>query len=316
MDELVEKYPDTVQIIYRHFPLTSIHPNAQKSSEAAEAAGAQGAFWEYHDLLFETQREWSGLDANAVQSFFVGLAEQLDLDTAQFAADLDGGVYAEYVSALEQESLNIGLRGTPSAIFNGDMMSGDSMPPGTFWIWDALVQLDQLEDRQYTAPPAVEIDVEKSYTAVVTMESGDSFSMELYPQSAPETVNNFVFLARAGWFDGVTFHRVLPGFVAQTGDPTGTGIGGPGYFIPSEIDPNLSHSEAGMVAMANSGQDQNGSQWYVTLGDVSQLDGGYSIFGRIIEGMDVVQAITPRDPSQNPDIPAGDRIVSVTIVEE
>ncbi|HEX6383623.1 MAG TPA: peptidylprolyl isomerase [Anaerolineae bacterium] len=148
------------------------------------------------------------------------------------------------------------------------------------------------------------------------MESDEEFVIELLPQSAPQTVNNFIFLAREGWFDGVTFHRVLPGFVAQTGDPTGTGIGGPGYTIPNEIDPDLSHDEPGIVAMANAGPDTNGSQWYITLADVQQLDGSYTIFGRVIKGMDVVQGLTPRDPAQNPTAPPGDKIVSITIEEQ
>jgi cyclophilin family peptidyl-prolyl cis-trans isomerase len=162
----------------------------------------------------------------------------------------------------------------------------------------------------------MDINTEATYNATVTMESGSQFIIELLPKSAPQTVNSFIFLAQEGWFDGVTFHRVLPGFVAQTGDPTGTGIGSPGYTIPNEIDPTLSHSELGTVAMANSGPDTNGSQWYITLGNASQLDGSYTIFGRVIEGMDIVQAITPRDPAQNPTLPTGDKIVSITIEEQ
>jgi cyclophilin family peptidyl-prolyl cis-trans isomerase len=147
------------------------------------------------------------------------------------------------------------------------------------------------------------------------MASGGTFTIELLPQSAPQTVNSFVFLAREGWFDNITFHRVIPTFVAQTGDPSGTGRGGPGYMIPNEIDPNLSHDEKGVVAMANAGPNTNGSQWYITYGDVSQLDGSYTIFGRVIEGMEVVEGITPRDPSRNPNAPEGDRITRITIEE-
>jgi len=126
-------------------------------------------------------------------------------------AALDEGVYADYVAAMEQESISIGLQGTPSAIMNGELMTGGGMPPGQFWIWDALVQLNLLEDRQYSSPPEVVIDPEKSYLATVEMESGDQFTIELLPKSAPETVNSFIFLAEEGWFDGVSFHRVLPG---------------------------------------------------------------------------------------------------------
>ncbi|MDX1414666.1 MAG: peptidylprolyl isomerase [Candidatus Promineifilaceae bacterium] len=153
----------------------------------------------------------------------------------------------------------------------------------------------------------------KKYQARVVMENGSEFVIELLPESAPQTVNSFVFLANEGWFNGVTFHRVLPGFVAQTGDPSGTGMGGPGYLLPNEVDPNLSHDAAGMVAMANTGPDTNGSQWYITLAPVTHLDGGYTIFGRVLEGMDVVEGITPRDPATGVDLPDGDRIQSVTI---
>ncbi|WP_374689368.1 peptidylprolyl isomerase [Promineifilum sp.] len=177
------------------------------------------------------------------------------------------------------------------------------------------MKLKELADRQFKAAPEMTINQDARYLAHVEMATGGTFTIELLPQSAPQTVNSFVFLARNGWFDGVTFHRVLPGFVAQTGDPSGTGRGGPGYMLPNEIDPNLSHDEAGVVAMANAGPNTNGSQWYITYGDVSQLDGSYTIFGRVSEGMDVVEAITPRDPSRNPNAPAGDAITSITIEE-
>lgn len=296
--------------------MNRIHPNAQIAAEASEAAGAQGEFWAYHDALFARQSEWSRLGEAEIQDYLINLAEELGLDGAQFTANLQNGTYSAVVAAHEQEAVNLGLAGTPSAIFNGELLTGDTLPPLAYYFWDAFVQLTLLEDRQYDSPPAMTIDPEKSYRARVEMASGDEFVIELLPQSAPQTVNSFVFLAEEGWFDGVTFHRVLPGFVAQTGDPTGTGFGGPGYTIPNEVDPDLSHDEPGVVAMANSGPDTNGSQWYITLGDVSEsLDGSYTIFGRVVEGMAVVQELTPRDPNQNPDLPPGDKIDTITIEE-
>ncbi len=318
MGRLADAYPDDVQVIYRHFPLTSIHANARKSAEAAEAAGAQGKFWEYHDALFERQGDWSGLEADAARDYFVALAGELGLDVEQFTSELDDGVYADYVSGLEQEAMALGLPGTPSAIVNGEVVPSEGLPR-EFEAWEAFVRdemkLKELADRQFKAAPEMTINQDARYLAHVEMATGGTFTIELLPQSAPQTVNSFVFLARNGWFDGVTFHRVLPGFVAQTGDPSGTGRGGPGYMLPNEIDPNLSHDEAGVVAMANAGPNTNGSQWYITYGDVSQLDGSYTIFGRVSEGMDVVEAITPRDPSRNPNAPAGDAITSITIEE-
>ena len=321
LGRLVDAYPDAVQLTYRHFPLISIHANAQKSAEAAQAAGAQGAFWPYHDLLFERQNDWSSLPEAEARDFFIALAESLELDTMQFTDDLDGDVYADYVSASYQEAINLNLSGTPSIILNGRLLPGDGIP-FDYNVWDNFVKeqiqlqgpLKELAERQYDAPPPMTIDEDATYLAYVKMETGGEFVMELLPQSAPQTVNSFVFLANEGWFDGVTFHRVLEGFVAQTGDPSGTGLGNPGYTIPDEIDPDLSQAQPGMVAMANSSRpDTNGSQWYITLGDVSELDGGYTIFGRVIEGMDVVEAITLRNPVNDPNAPPGDAISTITI---
>ncbi|MBL8051536.1 MAG: peptidylprolyl isomerase [Anaerolineales bacterium] len=146
------------------------------------------------------------------------------------------------------------------------------------------------------------------------MEKGGQFVIELYADKAPITVNSFVFLAREGFFDGVTFHRVLEGFMAQGGDPTGTGMGGPGYEFVSEIS-DLTFDKAGVVAMANSGPDTNGSQFFITFAPADFLNGGYTIFGQVIEGIDVVNAITRRDPDQAPDF-TGDAIKTITITEE
>ncbi len=170
------------------------------------------------------------------------------------------------------------------------------------------------EPKQYDAPPPMTIDVNKDYYATVKMEKGGEFVIQLYPDKAPITVNSFVFLAREGYFDGSTFHRVLEGFMAQGGDPTGAGTGGPGYQFVNE-DSDLTFDKAGVVAMANAGRDTNGSQFFVTFGPAPQLNGGYTIFGQVVEGMEVVNGITRRDPLQSPGY-TGDVMESVTISEE
>jgi cyclophilin family peptidyl-prolyl cis-trans isomerase len=166
----------------------------------------------------------------------------------------------------------------------------------------------------YSAAPPMTIDKTKQYTATIKMAKGGEFVIQLYPDKAPITVNSFVFLARQGFFDGTTFHRVLDGFMAQGGDPTGTGTGGPGYEFVNE-DSDLKFDKAGVVAMANAGRDTNGSQFFITFGPTEQLNGDYTIFGQVISGMDVVNKITRRDPQQNPTFP-GDAIQSVTITEK
>lgn len=168
--------------------------------------------------------------------------------------------------------------------------------------------------QQYSSAPEMMIDTSKQYLATVTMEKGGEFVIELYPQKAPITVNSFVFLAREGYFNGVTFHRVIKDFMAQTGDPTGTGYGGPGYTFINE-DSDLTFDKAGVVAMANAGRDTNGSQFFITFGPQERLNGDYTIFGQVISGMDVVTGITLRDPRQNPDY-TGDVIESIVITEK
>lgn len=168
--------------------------------------------------------------------------------------------------------------------------------------------------KQYDAPPPMTIDASKRYLATFTMANGGQFVAELYPDKAPITVNSFVFLARDGYFNGTTFHRVLPGFMAQGGDPTGTGMGGPGYRFVNE-DSDLVFDKAGILAMANAGRDTNGSQFFITFAPQPRLDGGYTIFGQVIEGLDVVLNIRLRDPQTLPDY-EGDRIESIVISEE
>lgn len=165
--------------------------------------------------------------------------------------------------------------------------------------------------KQYDSPPQMTIDPAKTYSALVKTDRGD-VGIELLTDVAPVTVNNFVFLAREGFYDGCTFHRVIPGFVAQGGDPTGTGRGGPGYRFKDELSPTP--YVQGIVGMANAGPNTNGSQFYIMLGDAPHLTGRYTAFGRVTAGMEAVLALRPRDPERDRD--PGDKILSVTIVEE
>lgn len=164
---------------------------------------------------------------------------------------------------------------------------------------------------KFTQPPQMIIDVNKIYTATITTEKGDII-VELYPAKAPKTVNNFVFLSREGFYNGTTFHRVIPGFMAQGGDPTGTGTGGPGYKFEDEFS-DLKHV-TGVISMANSGANTNGSQFFITYAPAHYLDGKHTVFGKVIKGMDILNRLTPRDPSKGPTTP-GDKIISITIAE-
>ena len=185
--------------------------------------------------------------------------------------------------------------------------------------------------KQWDSPPAMEIDTGKKYTAVFELDKGEEFEIELFADKVPNTVNNFVFLARQGFYDGVMFHRVIPGFMAQGGDPTGKGTGGPGYRFESEFHPDLRHDSPGILSMANAGGlATNGSQFFITFVPTPALDGlnpdgsekpcatpgvsCHSVFGKVSSGMDVVNGISVRDPSSA--TTPGDVITTIRIVEE
>jgi len=158
------------------------------------------------------------------------------------------------------------------------------------------------------------IDKTKQYFATLKTDKGD-IRIQLFADKAPNTVNNFVFLARQHYYDNTTFHRVIAGFMAQGGDPTGTGGGGPGYRFADEFSPSLKHDAAGILSMANAGENTNGSQFFITYAPQPHLDGHHSVFGKVVSGMDVLKSLTPRDPSKKPTF-AGDRIVTITIEEK
>ena len=163
------------------------------------------------------------------------------------------------------------------------------------------------------APPSGALDTSKSYRATFKTEKGD-VTVELYADRAPLTVENFVNLARAGFYDGTTFHRVIGGFMAQGGDPTGTGTGGPGYEFADEFHPTLRHDAPGILSMANAGAGTNGSQFFLTYGPTPHLDDKHSVFGKVTAGMDVLRSLRERDPQR--DRRDGDRIETIEISEE
>lgn len=148
--------------------------------------------------------------------------------------------------------------------------------------------------QQWKSAPAMEIDPNKTYTATIETSKGN-IVIDLYPKHAPKTVNNFVFLARQGFYDGIKFHRVISNFMIQGGDPTGTGAGGPGYKFEDETKGNPLTHETGVLSMANAGANTNGSQFFITHSPQPHLNGKHTVFGKVREGQDVVNAIRQND---------------------
>ena len=162
------------------------------------------------------------------------------------------------------------------------------------------------------APPSGSLDTSKNYKARIKTARGE-IVVDLFAGQAPMTVENFVNLARSGFYNGTTFHRVIPGFMAQGGDPTGTGRGGPGYQFSDEFHPELRHSGPGVLSMANAGPNTNGSQFFITYAATPHLDDRHSVFGQVTGGIDVLRSIRERDPAR--DTQPGDEIESIEIEE-
>ena len=171
------------------------------------------------------------------------------------------------------------------------------------------------QTKQWSKTPLMSIDPLKKYTAILHTDKGD-ITIQLYADKTPVTVNSFVFLARSGWYDNITFHRVIPGYVAQTGDPSGTGMGGPGYLFVDEIVDNLKFDKPGVVGMANSGKDTNGSQFFITYDAQPDLDGQFTIFGQVIKGIEILSLLTPRHPGKDQNLQPGDKLISIRISEK
>jgi len=281
-------------------------------------------FWEMHDLLFQLQGEWGRVSSGEVVDVLIGYAQELGLDVEQFSDDLKDSTYRDVVQQGYDAAVALGLPGTPSVFLNGQYVDLSRVSEA---VLVGLIQLFNYDGPQYTAPPPMSIDPVQPYFATVKTNQG-VFCVELFAAQAPQTVNNFVFLAQEGFYDGVSFHRVLPDFVAQAGDPTGSGFGGPGYTFPDEFNPDLKHDSPGILSMANGGPDTNGSQFFITYASVEQLDAYdadgnlkdcaqpdvscHAVFGKVVEGMDVVKSLAPRNPQEDP-YAAADVIETITV---
>jgi cyclophilin family peptidyl-prolyl cis-trans isomerase len=310
MGNVLNEHADDVRFIFRPISLGSQLDKSDLALQAAIAAGAQGHFWEMYDVLFVLNDDWGQLQLDEFRGWLRQEAGKMGLDQRRFSSDLLSDGVAREAADRNAAAAALGnlrlpflvLNGVPQPIFAMDRESIAS-----------AVSLIALSRRQYRQCPPLTIDPSKDYFATLHTEKGD-IVVHLLAKQAPLSVNSFMFLAREGWFDGVTFHRVLPGFAAQSGDPSGTGQGHPGYFFDDEFS-SLKFDRPGVVGMANSGSGTNGSQFFLTFAPAPHLDGSFTIFGEITEGIEVLEQLTPRDPDATPGLPPGDLLQSVEVEE-
>ena len=311
VNQLLEKHPNDVRVVSRIFPLIAIHDKAALAAQAAEAAAEQNKFWEVHNLLYTQQENWINLSVQDFEQWITAQASAFELDVDQFKSDMKREDIVARIQKAWEDGQAMGLPGTPLILINRQIYGG----PRDYNSLNDIVQLILLGKRQFASCPPVTVQRNRQYIATLHTEKGEVV-IQLFADKAPITVNSFIFLARNGWYDDITFHRVIPDLFAQTGDPSGTGKGNPGYYLITEIDPSLKFTIPGMVAMVNSGPDTSGSQFFITYGATTQYDGQYTIFGQVLSGMEIVKALTPRDAQPGTDTPPGDELLDITIEEK
>lgn len=311
MNRLLAQYPNDVRLVSRIFPLVGRNDKAVLAAQAVEAANLQNKFWEMHDLLFSQQANWENLSLEDFEQWSAAQASALGMDVVQYQADVMSEAVLNLVQSNFETAREFGPFAVPLIIINGEIYLG----PQDFGSLNDIVGLILLGKRQFTDCPPLIVEKTKQYIATLHTEKGD-VKIQLFADRTPYTVNSFIFLARNGWYDNITFHRVVPELYAQTGDPSGTGKGIPGYYVITEIFPEIKFDKPGMVAMVNSGPDTSGSQFFITYAPTPQFDGRYTIFGQVLSGMNVLESLTPRDAQPGVETPPGDKLLSVEIEEK
>lgn len=307
---LLESHDD-LRFVFRPIALSGDLDKADKAFIAAIAADKQGKFWAMYNLLFSKHNDWASLSPNDFNTWVAREVTAAGIDAAQLTEAIKAPETRTRMISTMEAINKLSLPAVPLILINGTLQPSFLLDAQSLNDTVGLIALGQ---KQFSECPPFTVDIAKNYLANIHTKKGDII-IELYADKAPLAVNSFIFLANQGWFENVSFHRVIPGFVAQSGDPSGTGRGNPGYFFKTELSDVLFDSP-GMVAMANSGPDTNGSQFFITFAPAAHLNGGYTIFGKVISGLDVAEQLTPRNIAENPAAPTGDKILDVEIEEK
>lgn len=287
--QVLQAHPQEVRLGVMYLPDRQ-QDKSRLAWQAAEAAARQGRFWEMYHLLFARQAEWYDLSPQAFRTWLEQPLASLDLEKEQFWADFESEELRLRMDALEKAAA--GIPNTPPLLFINSALPYNGLID--FKSLDVVVRLALLETRKFHSCPPWIISPNRQYIVRMETDRGE-IVLQLFPEKAPLAVNNFVFLARAGWYDGVPFHRVDAGFVAQSGDPSSTGYGNPGYYFQTELAHGLQFDRPGLLAMSNTGVDTNGSQFFITLAALPELNRQFTIFGEVISGIEVVKSLASGD---------------------
>ena len=290
LTEFQAAFPDDVRLVFRHWPL-GFHDKAPLAGQASEAAGRQGKFVEFKNMLFEQQGNWAVLSVEDFEGFLINKAEELGLNTDQFAQDLKDEAIVKKIAEAANSGTDLGLPGTPTIFLNGYQYE-DQRTLKTFEIY---LQLIKHKANTFSACPEITLETEKTYTALVNTTQGD-INIELFDDIAPIAVNSFIFLAENGWYDNISFFGSNAEYIFS-GDPSNTGFGGPGYGFIEEISEQIAFTQEGLVSMYSpAGPGKNGGVFFITKAELSSdVDGLFTIFGKVISGMEIVNKLGDTD---------------------
>ncbi len=312
---LVEEFPQDFRVVFRQLPIQESYLPAF----AIEAAGFQspGAANSLRHTLFAHQADWITLTGEEFLTWLRPWITELGLDAAQFESDILSDAVEENILADLQSAEALQLPGTPFILVNQKPYPGLQDIESLRSIINRYQSFMNSNINTYNACPTMNIDTSKNLQARIITTQG-ILLVDLFEDQVPFTVNNFVFLAREGWYKDNPFYRVIPGLMLQTGDPSGTGSGNAGYVFGNEIRPELQFDQPGMLAMANSGTADpisNSSQFFITYDALPSYTGGYTVFGKVIEGLDLIHQFPASDPMSGQYAPPQDRILSIEILE-
>jgi cyclophilin family peptidyl-prolyl cis-trans isomerase len=288
----LDEFPDELKYIFRIYPLLPVNDKASLAGQAALSAGSRGTFWEMHDLLVQEYQTWSILSSQEFISWVTRASEGVDPSPDQLERDLTNGKFADEMQKAYETGIEIGIPGVPLLLVNRTPYKLALDPINL----KSAIRLEILKANQFEEYPPLRIDPSKEYFANLELNVG-RIRLQLLPESAPLAVNSFVFLAEQGWYDDTDFHKVLPGLLVESGDPSGTGLGDAGYYYPTEIDPVQRFDRAGLVGMSSISPGIHSSRFFVTLAALPALDGRVTLFGRVIDGMELIETLDARDPA-------------------
>lgn len=309
--EIQQRYSNSVRVILRQYPRPDVENKSLLAAYAAEAAALEDHYWEMNNLLYTQQSDWLDLSPDEFQTWLTVQAESMGISDAQWKAALGDERVIAAIDQTLQDAAGLQIQSTPVLFYNHIIVKSavdvDSLT--------VLLDYFLLPEKAYSACPPQVVDPSKSYSAIFKTEKGEII-FDLFPQIAPLSVNNFVFLAREGWYNHTSFFRVIPGFVAQGGDPSNSGLGTPGYGIELEVDPAYRFDALGLLALSHDSAGLSGSQFFITYSALPEMDGQFTIIGRIRSGMDVLNSFRPRNPESDEILLPAEALISVTIKEE